>query len=99
MSFAAHGYRPRWFARTFQHRPQCTGQVSVAIARRSDRRSWNRNCRELCPVYAFAIQKCSRNFGLEREIHVLWNIPGEPGDAHGVEFGRYNSDQVAARVN
>ena len=57
------------------------------------------NCRELCPVYAFAIQKCSRNFGLERKIHVLWNIPGEPGDAHGVEFGRYNSDQVAARVN
>ena len=40
-------------------------------------------------LYAMPLlSKMSRHFGLECKIHVLRNVPGEPGDAHGVEFGR-----------
>ena len=43
-------------------------------------------------------QKRSRYFGLEREIHVLRNVAGEPGDECGVKFSGNNSNEVTACI-
>ena len=55
-----------------------------------------RTRRLICNI--FAIQKCARHFGLEREIHILRNVPGKPGNLRGVEFRGDNADEMAAGV-
>ena len=46
----------------------------------------------------FAVQKCSRDLGFECKVHILRNVPREPGDPDRVEFSRNNSDEVTACV-
>jgi hypothetical protein len=79
--------------------PACSHSMWTVNGRAMSPTSAGDNCcSDRAVRNTFAIQECSRHFGLDGKVHVLRNVPRKTGYAHGVKFRSNNPDEVTACV-
>jgi hypothetical protein len=74
----------------YNHRPRASSNLGYAHL------STGSGCPHGDPVRS---KKRLCQFGLDREVDILWNIAGSLGHSDGIEFPNYNTDYLAASNN